>query len=94
MTTTLVAFDCGAGICLEGRTVNSIIIDHLKECPECYRLDQALDNRNEGLSTVATMGDRDAKWLNKHEGDDDFPLEISGDAIATYNHKHEEKDAS
>lgn len=88
MSTTLVAFDCGAAFPLNNRTVTTIITEHLEECAACERLDQALDHRNEMYSTVATMGDRDADWLNKHADDDDFPLETSGDALALYGERH------
>lgn len=89
MSTTLTAFECGgAAVVPWGKSAVSVLIEHLKVCAECALLDSLADNRNEGRSTVATMGDRDAKWLNDHVDDDDFSLEISGDALALYREKH------
>lgn len=81
---TLVAFDCGAAFPLENRTVSTIITEHLDECGACERLDKALDQRNEEYSAVANMGDLDPKRLNKIGGVDNYPFEVSGDAIALH----------
>lgn len=84
MTINLVAFDCGDGIPLTGNaTVNSIITAHLETCGDCARLDRALDHRNQEYSDFAVMSDVSVRDLNRHP-DRDWPLEISGDAIALH----------
>jgi len=88
MTINLVAFDCGDGIPLTGNaTVNSIIAAHLETCGDCARLDQALDRRNEEYSDFAVCHDLDARRLNRHP-DKDWPIEVSGDAIALHKESH------
>lgn len=87
MSTTLVAFDCGAAFPLGNRTVATIITEHLEVCSACERLDRALDQRNEEYSAVANMGDLEPKRLNKIDGIDNYPFEVSGDALAIYKEK-------
>lgn len=87
MSTTLVSFDCGAGLLLGGRSVAAIITEHLGECAACERLDRALDHRNQEYSDFAVMSAVSVRDLNRHP-DRDWPLEISGDAIALLKEKH------
>lgn len=88
MSTTLVAFDCGAAFPLNNRTVVTIITEHLDECAACERLDRALDHRNEEYSAVVNMGDLDPVRLNKIGGVDNYPFEVSGDALALHKETH------
>lgn len=49
MSTTIVSFDCGAGIILDGQTVVSVIEDHDASCRLCIeskinKLETQLDN--------------------------------------------------
>ncbi|WP_240373136.1 hypothetical protein [Brevibacterium zhoupengii] len=85
--TALVAFDCGAAFPFNNRTVAAIITEHLGECPECERLDHQLDHRNQEYSDLAVMADAKATDLNRYP-DRDWPLEISGDALAIHKEKH------
>lgn len=93
-----VSFDCCGG-CVPlspGQSVQDVIGIHRLSCGICDQLSQLAAVRDEEYRDVAICGDLDAARMNRISGwpNANFPIEISGDAIATYNHKHEEKDAS
>lgn len=86
---TAVSFDCcGACIPLEaGQTVQDVIDLHTMTCDERQRLQFLATYADDARRDFAACYDLDSKRLNRHP-DRDWPLEISGDAIALHKETH------
>lgn len=86
-----VTFDdcCGACIPLDvGQTVQDVIDLHTLTCDERRRLQFLATYADDVRRDWANCYDLEAKSLNRIRGIDNYPLEISGDAIALYREKH------
>lgn len=85
-----VTFDdcCGACIPLnEGQTVQDVIDLHTLNCDERQRLQFLATYADDARRDFAVMSDAKVRDLNRHP-DKDWPLEISGDAIALHKETH------
>ncbi|WP_167198050.1 hypothetical protein [Brevibacterium pigmentatum] len=86
---TAVSFDCcGACIPLEpGQTVQDVIDLHTMTCDERQRLQFLATYADDARRDFSVMSDVSVRDLNRHP-DKDWPLEISGDAIALHKETH------